>query len=161
MRTATPARLERLFARIVIAMVPGAFVVGALACGAATGNAPADSGTTNEVDARASNDDAQTSPSDAAVSGDGDRIPDAGGETGGDAFCSQPLSCCPRLVTLDGGLPDANAFLDANIGGFGPGPEVDGGPSHAECIALCSGYVYGCAIESLGPPIVISCQPEC
>jgi hypothetical protein len=155
----SPARLERLFAQIAAATVPACAVAGVIACGAAstTSESSPDGGPhANDDDAHAS-DDAQLAVVDATSPGDGHATPD---EDGGG--CVGPVSCCPFLATLDAGLPDANEFADAGIiGGFNPAPLADGGPTHIECIALCSGYVYGCTVQSAGPPAVVSCVPQC
>ncbi len=161
MRTMTTTKLERLFARIVTAALPACAVAGAVACGAvASSNGSPDGGVTqpNDSDARAddahaNNGDAQDNPTDGATLGDGDWIPQ---DASADAFCSQPLSCCPFLATLDSGLPDANDFDGAVLG---PGQSGDAGQS--ECAALCGRYVFSCTVESAGPPAVVSCQPDC
>ena len=133
MRTSVK-QLKALFLGVLAAVPPTAIVIGAGACGGAslTTRVADDGGT--EVDARVV--DASTCP------------------------WGEGSACCPYLSTLDGALPDANVYSDASsiYPSLGPG-SLD----QTECKALCrpNANVFGCTIASEGPPVVLSCQPDC
>jgi hypothetical protein len=155
MTRTTASTLERLFAQLVAASMPGWGIACAASCG----------GIAIQPQAVVDGGPGALTP---AVDGGPGALPpgptEGGGTTGEDAgsCAGYPPGCCPNNVVLDGGVPDANVFPDAGIT-LAQAYETPGALPAGECAALCAGYSYswGCVVVSAGPPGVVTCMANC